>query len=127
MQSPDDLEMSRRELLEHVPIEFGQQLAHLSTSPAGLSRGSRFTAKIIGMAGTSPAMTLHVWFDLIGTRASLADAAARPRQVCFGSSMDEAEPPLHVSWRHKPTLQYPLAGREGPIVEISSAIPSSPN
>ena len=71
MQSPDDLEMSRRELLEHVPIEFGQQLAHLSTSPAGLSRGSRFTAKIIGMAGTSP-----IGAKIRQTRASAAWFAA---------------------------------------------------
>jgi hypothetical protein len=48
-------------------VEYAQQLGHLPASPAGLSSGSRFTAKIIGMAGTSPAMTLHVWFDLTET------------------------------------------------------------
>jgi hypothetical protein len=48
-------------------VEFAQFFTHSPRSPAGLSRGSRLHtlgAILIGMAGTSPAMTPSVWFDL---------------------------------------------------------------
>src|SRR6266849_4574020 len=75
------------EHLEHVPIEFAQQLAHLAASPAGLSRGSRFIAKIIGMAGTSPAMTLHVWFDLTETRSSYRFSPEKGRKPLVSAAV----------------------------------------
>src|SRR5713226_3671616 len=73
--------------LEHVPIELTQQLAHLPASRAGLSRGSRFTAKIIGMAGTSPAMTLHVWFDLTETRSSYRFSPEKGRKPLVSAAV----------------------------------------